>query len=159
MSEQEIMVAQPLDNEQLLENETKSVSVKSYKKKPINNISVTDFDKDEMRKFDEEHFKQYTFTELLKVLMVRGEDLNNPTLFHGSKLLLKQLHFEPNQSNQSKQSKQSKQLKQLKEPNLSKESNQPKQNKVRPNSKRNSGNRYKLKQPTNYRTVQESNTN
>jgi hypothetical protein len=56
--------------------------------------SIADFDHDEYAKLDEDELCDYDTMDLLKVLMVRGINNNNPTLFAKAKSLLKELNFE-----------------------------------------------------------------
>ncbi len=56
--------------------------------------SVLDFNEGDIRKLNNEKFKEYDTNTLLKVLMVRGKDVQNPTIYDFAKNALLKLNFE-----------------------------------------------------------------
>lgn len=68
--------------------DTKKEEVKTEKK------SIIEFDHNEVRKMDVGAVKQISDIDMLKILLVRGEDSHNPALWGGSQRLLRQLNME-----------------------------------------------------------------
>ncbi len=56
--------------------------------------SVLDYDADEIQQFDSQHLSSIDSMRLLKVLIERGRNSHNPTLWSGTRRLLQQLNFE-----------------------------------------------------------------
>ena len=86
-----------IDEDALLES-LKNVS-SGIKPGQKNGKSVCDFDYEEIQLMDAEELSDYDTNTLIKVLMVRGTNTNNPILWSKSRTLLKLLNFEikPNQ--------------------------------------------------------------
>jgi hypothetical protein len=85
-----------IDEEALLET---LKTVNSGTKPGQNGKSICDFDYEEIQLLDAEELSDYDTNTLIKVLMVRGTNNNNPILWSKSKTLLRLLNFEitPNQ--------------------------------------------------------------
>lgn len=87
-------------NEQDTPKADESVSASASEPKNVTEPkSITDFDHDEIRKFDVEHTKAVDDLMLLKILIVRGKDGHNPALWSGTQRLLRQLNFEVDHGN------------------------------------------------------------
>lgn len=80
----------------ITEQQSWSAQVEEETKKPEEPVkkSCTDFERTEVRGWETKTVNELNNSDLLKVLMTRGEDTQNPALVVGTRHLLMQLHME-----------------------------------------------------------------